>query len=388
MDIFSEYLQYLPYASDKQKEAINLLQTNPNKKEVSKILKCSVANINKLLRRAKGRALKQGYSPKHGITDRHVYATSTLVRGGEDEDYALRWIKAKTPSEQKTEKILNILEQYEYTPLPSINPPDKNLESDLATLYTITDFHLGMYSWEGESLEEWTTEIAGKVMLNAIDDMISRSPNAETGILNIQGDFLHWDGLDAVTPVNKHILDADTRFDRMIELAMDLVMWSIEKLLEKHKKVEVIVCEGNHDLAGSAWLRKFIKKMVVDNPRVNVDDTPIPFYALLHGNIMIGFHHGHKMKNVSLPSLFSSEPRYRQMWGNADYTYIHTGHYHHTEQKISENGGAIVERHPTLASRDAYAVRGGYISMRGARAITYHKKLGEVERITVLPREN
>jgi hypothetical protein len=53
---------------------------------------------------------------------------------------------------------------------------------------------------------------------------------------------------------------------------------------------------------------------------------------------------------------------------------------------MSEDGGAIVERHPTLAARDAYAARGGYVSFRGARAITYDKQLGEVERITVLPR--
>jgi len=101
---------------------------------------------------------------------------------------------------------------------------------------------------------------------------------------------------------------------------------------------------------------------------------------------MLGFHHGHKVKNKSLPALFSSEPRFRKMWGLADYCYIHTGHYHHTEQDMAEAGGAIVERHPTLSSRDAYAARGGYVSWRAAHAITYHKDYGEYRRVTVTPK--
>ena len=387
MNNFKEYLNYLPYCSPSQARAIKLLNKLNNKKQVAKTLKCSISNLNKFLRRAKNTAITKGYNPNHGITDIHVNATSTLRRGDEDDDFLLRWTKAKTPTDQKIEKILNILESFTYTPIPIIPLNNKAVsDSSLATLYTITDFHLGMYSCKKETLESWNTGIASAVLLNAVQDMVNRSPNSELGILNIQGDFLHWDGLDAVTPANKHVLDAATRFDQMIELSMDLIIWAIEMLLTKHKEVKIIVCEGNHDLAGSGWLRKFLKKNLANNPRATVDDTAIPFYAHLHGEIMLGFHHGHKMKNASLPSLFSSEPRFRKMWGNARYTYIHTGHYHHTEQKMSENGGAIVERHPTLAARDAYAARGGYISMRGARAITYHKTKGEVERITVLPR--
>jgi hypothetical protein len=121
------------------------------------------------------------------------------------------------------------------------------------------------------------------------------------------------------------------------------------------------------------------------HPLIEIDDSEIPYYAHLHGNIMIAMHHGHKKKNTQLPSLFASEPRFRKMWGQADYCYIHTGHYHHAEQDMAENGGAIVERHPTLAGRDAYAARGGYVSWRSARAITYHASHGEIMRVTVTP---
>jgi hypothetical protein len=227
--------------------------------------------------------------------------------------------------------------------------------------------------------------IAEHEALSAITRMADGSPNSELAILNLQGDFLHWDGLLAVTPASKHVLDADTRYGKLIEMALSITMQCIEILLIKHKKVKLLVCEGNHDESGSAWLRKAAKVIYKSNPRLEVDDTEFPYYAHLHGEIMLGFHHGHKKKNTALPTLFSAEPRYRAMWGQAKYCYIHTGHYHHKEQDASEGGGAIVERHPTLAGADAYAARGGYVSWRAAHAITYHYKSGEHSRKTVVP---
>jgi hypothetical protein len=44
-----------------------------------------------------------------------------------------------------------------------------------------------------------------------------------------------------------------------------------------------------------------------------------------------------------------------------------------------------VIQHPTLAARDAYAARGGWLSERSATAITYHDKFGQVARNTVVP---
>jgi len=74
------------------------------------------------------------------------------------------------------------------------------------------------------------------------------------------------------------------------------------------------------------------------------------------------------------------------MWGKAKYSYIHTGHFHKKDQQADEFDGAVVERHPTLAGRDAYAARSGYVSWRAVNAITYHKTDGEVGRVTTVPR--
>lgn len=386
-----ELLKYCE--TERQREVIEaLIQNNGNKADAAKHLGTDDRNMRRLIKRVEKQAAERGYSPEHGIN--YPLPETQKIRGVselKDErtgQSILKWYKSQSRAEQAAETILEALETLKYKPAPKIKLSKTQLNKDLLSLYTLTDFHLGMYAWADETGEDWDTEIASKVLVKSIHDMCRKAPDSESAILNIQGDFLHWDGLDAVTPQNKHVLDADTRFDRMIELSLDLVMWAIEILCKKHKHVKVIICEGNHDLAGSGWLRKSMKKIYRGNERVEIDDTSFPYYAHLHGEIMLGFHHGHKMKNKSLPSLFSSEPRYRLMWGQSQYCYIHTGHYHQTEQDMSEFGGAIVERHPTLAARDAYAARGGYVSRRGARVITYHVTEGEVDRSTVLPMLN
>ncbi|HMA78861.1 MAG TPA: winged helix-turn-helix domain-containing protein, partial [Candidatus Paceibacterota bacterium] len=196
-------------------------------------------------------------------------------------------------------------------------------------------------------------------------------------------DFLHFDGLDAMTPTSHHLLDSDTRYGRLVDLVVTIMPEAVDMMRQKFKKVVVVQAEGNHDIAGSVWLRKFLKHLYKNDKRVEVIDNEYPYYAYLHGDVLIGFHHGHKAKKVNLQKIFSSEPRIRPLWGASTYCYIHTGHQHH-EHKL-EDAGAIVEQHPTLAARDSYATRLGLVSNRGAKLHVYHKQKGETEVHTVRP---
>ena len=374
-----------------QRNTINAInECGGNQTKAAKLLGVNIRNVQRCMDRIKKKAAQRGWSPNHDMTHTtpdgfHVKGVSTLY--DDAGNLKIQWVKTNITLENQLKAIVDAIDEKikELPALPKIKAP-KKLNKDLCTLYTITDYHVGMYAWDKEAGDNWDTDIAKEVLINTMSDLMLGSPNAETAILNLQGDFLHWDGLDAVTPTSGHIVDADTRFSLMVELGMDLCINCIEMLLKKHKTVKVIICEGNHDLAGSVWMQKFIKKIFRSNKRVLVDDTAFPYYAHLHGRIMLGFHHGHKKKNTALPELFASEPRYREMWGKALYTYIHTGHYHRVEQDMSECGGAIVERHPTLAARDSYAARGGWVSWRAARAITYHFEDGEECRVTRPPR--
>ena len=383
--------QLTPYAETQtQLSSLEAMIEHGTSRKAAKALGISKSSINSTIKRIKKNAAKRGFSPEHGMTaplPDPLFIKRVSINTDGNDVVRQKWIIGEPRKEEAFQRVLDVLEdKVKGLPtIPKITQPKKN-NSDLCTVYTITDFHLGSYTWADETGDDWDTEIAERVLINAFNDLMAGSPNSEVAIFNQLGDMLHWDGLDAVTPTAGHVLEADTRFPKLVELALDVCVQAVGMLLTKHKKVRVIMAEGNHDMAGSVWMQKAIKKIFSKNPRVEVDDSAFPFYAYLHGEIMLGFHHGHKVKNKSLPALFASEPRYRKMWGNAKYTYIHTGHFHHAEQDMAEGGGAIVERHPTLAGRDAYAARGGWVSHRAARAITYHKQHGEDVRVSKVPR--
>jgi hypothetical protein len=151
--------------------------------------------------------------------------------------------------------------------------------------------------------------------------------------------------------------------------------------LAKHEKVVVLMAEGNHDISSSIWLRVMFKALFENEPRVSVIDSPLPYYVYQHGKTMLAFHHGHLHKNDRLPILFASE--FPKVWGETTKRYAHCGHRHHVEEK--EHSGITVIQHATLAARDAYAARGGWIAERQVSAITYHAEYGQVGRVTVTP---
>jgi hypothetical protein len=118
-----------------------------------------------------------------------------------------------------------------------------------------------------------------------------------------------------------------------------------------------------------------------NEPRVTVDTSPNTYYAIQHGLTALFYHHGHKKKFKDVDTVFAG--RFREIYGSTKFAYGHTGHLH-SDEMISTNL-MKVERHETLAAPDAYAANGGWLSGRSAKVITYHKRFGEVGRITLTP---
>lgn len=359
-----------------------------SQRDIAQKLDMSRSAVRDHISAVKEKAARRGYSPNHDwknpVPDGHkIKGVSTFY---DEAGLPVRqWVKSQTDEQRQFEILVERLENAQSgLPKFKVTAAPKSCDKNLLALLTITDFHLGMYAYEAETGDDWDVSIARDVFLNSINDMIKAAPKAETGMLCQLGDFLHWDGILSVTPQSGHILDADTRYGKLVDLSMSVMTEAVNMMLKKFNKVVVVSAEGNHDISGSIWLRKHLKHLFGNEPRLTIIDNDFPYYAYLHGETMLAFHHGHKVKLANLHKLFASEPRFREMWGKANYTYIHTGHYHH--ERVIEDGGAIAEMHPTLSGRDAYAARGGWVSKRGAKVITYDKNAGEVARITVRPR--
>lgn len=305
---------------------------------------------------------------------------STLYNS--DGEATMQWVKTNADMEQQ-KKAFEAAIKAMAQDIPKQTPIKFSIDTNanLCACYVISDYHLGMLSWPDETGEDWNIELAENMLVNWFSAAIQKAKGADTAVLAQLGDFLHWDGLDAVTPTSGHVLDADSRFPEIVMSAIRVLRKVVNMLLENHKHVHIVMAEGNHDLSSSVWLRALFAEKYEDEPRVTIDNTHTPYYAYEWGKTSLFFHHGHKKQNKALPEVFAA--MYRDMFGRTEHTYAHVGHRHHHEAK--ENGLMIVEQHQTLASKDSHAIRGGYSSKRSAKVITYHKEYGEVSRDTIRP---
>ena len=373
------------FATERQAEIIDSVNREGGIRSAARALGIDHKVVYKALKAVKKKAQIRGYAPEHDFTrpvpDMFV-AKGVSTYYNKDGKPTGQWVKASLDSQRQMQAIQDAIQAL-CESAPRLNPIDGPVlcNSALATVYTLTDSHVGMLSWHRESGEDWDLDIAERTLTGCFDAMINASPTAALGIVNQLGDFLHSDGLLPVTPTSGHVLDQDGRFSKVVEVAVRVLRSVVSMALQKHHKVIVIMAEGNHDMASSVWLRVLFKALFENEPRVEVIDSPLPYYCIQHGKTMLGFHHGHLKKNDQLPILFAAQ--FPKIWGDTTKRYCHTGHRHHVEEK--EHSGITVIQHPTLAARDAYAARGGWVAERQVTSITYHSEYGQVARHTVTP---
>lgn len=336
-------------------------------------------------RRKLARAAQRGHSPQHDMTHLvpegyRVRGVSTLYDG--DGKPRMQWVKSQIDPDA-IQAIIDaaVAGLSEEIPREPSRPVPRETNDDLLNQYTITDYHLGMLAWGEETGADWDLSIAENLLVRWFGQAIALAPAAHYAVLAQLGDFLHWDGLEAVTPAHKNLLDADTRFQKLVRVAIRVIRRVIGMLLEKHAIVYVLMAEGNHDPASSIWLRELLHAMYEHEPRVVVELSPDPYYCIEHGDCALFYHHGHKRKVKDVDAVFAG--KFREVFGRTKFAYAHMGHLHSVDMK--ETPLMIVEQHRTLAAPDAYASRGGWLSGRDAQVITYHKRFGEVGRVRVSP---
>lgn len=373
------------FATAREVEYLDAIEKHGSERKAADALQVSRGTVSKAIRRLKAKAAKRGFSPEHDM--HHVVPDGYRVRGSsilydETGKPRLTWVKSELDAKRQAE-LMQAAFSAMTEELPRVKPVqfEGKYDSALCNLVVFTDYHLGMLAWHKEGGADWDLKIAESTLLSAFLHLVESAPKAEKCVLALQGDFLHTDGLLPVTPAHHHVLDTDSRYSKIVDVAIRVIRQLIAYALEKHKEVHLIICEGNHDEGGSLWMRKMFAALYEQEPRLTVNDSELPYYVVQHGEVMLAFHHGHKVKNEQLPGLFAAQ--YAWMWGQTTKRYCHTGHRHHVDEK--EYAGMTVTQHPTLAARDAYAARGGWISERAAQAITYHEKYGQVARTIVTP---
>ncbi|QIN98116.1 calcineurin-like phosphoesterase superfamily domain protein [Salmonella phage dunkel] len=350
--------------------------------EIAKKYNMSRRNVQLRSARLAKKGVGHGRDVSHLVPDGYkIKGTSSLV--DEFGNTKLQWVKTDADAERQVELMRAVIDgmKSDITPVSSVPRPKKRLNEKLLNLYTVSDFHLGMLAWADESGDDWDMKIAEDLFSRWFDAAFQKAPDAGMGVINLLGDFAHFDSLDAVTPASGHVLDADTRYQKLVRYMIRMVRRVVNMALVKHKNVHLLIVQGNHDESGMIWLAEMFNTLYDNEPRVFVDTSADVYKMVQHGKTTLFFTHGHKCRfEVVEPIMIA---KFRKAFGESEYSYAHVGHLHH--QKIVESRNMVVEQHRTLAAKDAYASRGGWMSKRSANVITYSSEFGEVGRLSISP---
>lgn len=337
-----------------------------------------------------GRLAKKGHGHGNAHVSKHVpegfavKGTSTMIDA--DGNEKIRWVKTDQDKEKLAAMMDAAIEAFcEEIPRAEPTPYNANedvYKSDQLALYPVFDLHIGAMAHKHECGENYSTDISEKVLREFFEYAVEVAPDAQKAVLLIGGDFLHSDGLDAVTPASGHVLDQDSRYAKLVHVAIRSVRRAVAMMLNKHRDVEIQIIEGNHDQAGMIWLRAAMAAYFEDEPRVTVDVSPMILHRTKWGKTLLGYTHGHTMKKAET-RLAAMATDFREEFGTSRYIYTHSGHWHH--QTITEGTLGIDEVHGQLGAKDAYAARGGWRSYRQAAVIVYSKEFGEIGRFVYRP---
>jgi Bacterial regulatory protein, Fis family len=378
----------IEFATQRELDYIEAIEKYGSQTKAAKQLGVHRRTIDKAITRLKKRAalrlasehdyanhaVPEGYTIR-GVSQ-YIDAETGKVRGS--------WIKSAIDDKHQAEALKAAVEAMceDIKPLNPVHMQG-DVYKNLCNVYTLTDSHVGMLSADTDTKSgNWDLTIAEQVLVGCFAQMVNSAPSAGTCVIAQLGDYMHYSSaVQAVTELHGHALDADGRMYKMVRVAIRILRTVIDLALAKHEKVIILLAEGNHDISSSVWLRAMFQALYENEPRVEVIDSELPYYVYQHGSTMLGWHHGHLAKNEALPLLFAAQ--FPKVWGETTKRYVHTGHRHHTQ--IKEHSGITVEQHPTLAARDAYAARGGWMAERQVTAITYSDKYGQVARNTVTP---
>lgn len=331
------------------------------------------AGVNRRIQRMKARGYNPIYDLKHPVPEgMGLKGVSTYYDA--DGNVKGQWVKSHSngadPLAGMREVVEEMLEPLKGVAKP-VKAPKAGLEDSLSAII-IGDAHFGLYAWSEEAGANFDTDTASRDLRAAIDHLVETAPASDTGLLVDVGDFLHADNRSNVTPASGNLLDVDTRYQRVIRIAVEALRYSITRMLQKFGTVRVIIAQGNHNPDSAGWMALCLSMYFDNEPRVVVDTTPSKFHYLEWGLNLIGVTHGDKVKMADLPSIMATDMA--EAWGRAKHRYWWTGHVHHT--KHQEHRGCFTESFNTLAASDAWHHASGYRSVRQMQRIDVDKKHG------------
>lgn len=283
------------------------------------------------------------------------------------------WKAPEVKPEDIADRIRGAFEDMEAA--QPVAPPEQT-QADLCTVYPMMDVHYGMQAWGRETGDsDYSIREADADMAYAFSKVTAITPDSDTGILLIGGDFFHADDNRNETPAHRHKLDTDNRHWKVLDEGVKFVSTVIATLSAKHSRLIVRVLRGNHDEHSHLILTFALTERYRNDERVTVEKTPRDLFMFEWGKSAIFAHHGDKIKPEQLTLLVSDVCSF---WSSTRHRYALTGHVHH--DRARDIGPLRWESLRAFCPPDAYASSMGYSARRALQSLTFDKRDGLVLR--------
>jgi predicted phosphodiesterase len=280
---------------------------------------------------------------------------SVLLRPGKDE------------SETLLEKVAAAFDGLQCVAVP----PPVDVDGDHLTVYPLYDMHIGMMAWGRETRgQDFDLKLMKADLMQSIAKVMKRSPDSSDALIILGGDTIHVNDHFNETPASRHHQDADGRFEKIIDVAIEAISGAIELVAQKHASVKVVVLRGNHDETSHIVLKASLKQRYRETAHISFpvlhgwDKSEI--FWMAHGDTLIVAHHGDKMKPERLALIAADKC---PDWSGKTCRVILTGHLH--SLKVMDMPGVTHYTLRAFCPPDAYGANFG--GVRGLSAMTFDK---------------
>lgn len=320
------------------------------------------------------------------LLDGHeVKGVSSYVKNGQVTG---QWVKTRVSpysSRELVEAIDRHMEDYrgEALPEPRVIIPGTDPSYRL-NHFVWGDPHIGLLAHARETGNNFDLKIATTDLRRSVDLLVRKAPMAGTAVLCEVGDLWHAENDKQLTPRGGNKLDVDGRKTKIMEQGLACLEYMINRLLQMHHHVVVVIVPGNHDPDLSLITRIWLAAIYRGSDRVEVLDNTNPYMYLRWNRNLFMYTHGDKrVKPQELGEIMLVDRP--QDIGECPHRRAFTGHIHH--KNVQEFRWGRWESFNSLCAPDFWHHSEGYRSERLVECITFHERFGEESRCRVTHQE-
>lgn len=302
--------------------------------------------------------LAKGQCPDSGLTltdvPEDLRFTKTTVQYDGDGSVVNEWRRlAKTP--QDLEAFVKAL-LARVKPIPKLPGPKKAGNKSRSMIFPIYDPHFGKYAWAAETGEDYDVEIARKILVRTAQLAAQDCGSVGEVVVICGGDWYHADGRTPQTERSGHVLDVDSRVERVRDVTIAALKQAIEIFAGVAGKVHIVCIPGNHDHESMHWTARILEAYYSNSPRITVDRSPRSRRYLERGKLLLGIDHGMKKMQEYLTLMPLEAP---EAWSRTSERLWLLGHIH--TRDVLQKHGTTVEHLESISATDAWHAESGYV---------------------------